>query len=89
MKFAIRSSQNLFMLEKAILETDPETTDVVVMTAKLLLPGSESNHLFEHGLRDDDRAMLVEVASKMGIVGIQHTAYDSTKARLAELGLTL
>jgi putative hydrolase of the HAD superfamily len=37
----------------------------------------------------DDRAMLVEVASKMGIVGIQHTAYDSTKARLAELGLTL
>ncbi|HZZ29136.1 MAG TPA: HAD-IA family hydrolase [Pirellulales bacterium] len=37
----------------------------------------------------DDRAMLVEVASKMGIVGIQHSAYDSTKARLAELGLVL
>jgi putative hydrolase of the HAD superfamily len=37
----------------------------------------------------DDRAMLVEVASSMGIVGIQHTAYDSTKARLAALGLTL
>ena len=37
----------------------------------------------------DDRAMLVEVASSMGIVGIQHAAYDSTKARLAELGLTL
>jgi putative hydrolase of the HAD superfamily len=37
----------------------------------------------------DDRDMLVEVASKMGIVGIQHTAYDSTKARLAALGLTV
>jgi amino acid transporter len=32
---AIRSTQNLFMLEKALAETDPETTDVVVMTAKV------------------------------------------------------
>ncbi len=37
----------------------------------------------------DDRDMLVEVASKMGIVGIQHADYDSTKARLAALGLTV
>jgi Amino acid permease len=32
---AIRSPQNLFMLEKSLEDTDPETTDVVVMTAKL------------------------------------------------------
>ncbi len=32
---AIRSPQNLFMLEKALAETDPATTDVVVMTAKV------------------------------------------------------
>src|SRR5207245_2159725 len=32
---AIRSRQNLFMLEKALEETDPETTDVIVMTAKV------------------------------------------------------
>jgi amino acid transporter len=32
---AIRSPQNLFMLEKALAETDPETTAVVVMTAKV------------------------------------------------------
>ncbi|HEV3238162.1 MAG TPA: amino acid permease [Gemmataceae bacterium] len=32
---AIRSPQNLFMLEKALAETDPDTTGVVVMTAKL------------------------------------------------------
>src|SRR5437588_8965670 len=31
---AIRSTQNLYMLEKALAETDPQTTDVVVMTAK-------------------------------------------------------
>jgi amino acid transporter/nucleotide-binding universal stress UspA family protein len=32
---AIRSTQNLFMLEKTLAETDPETTDVVVMTAQV------------------------------------------------------
>jgi hypothetical protein len=32
---AIRSPQNLFMLQKALEETDPDTTDVVVMTAKM------------------------------------------------------
>src|SRR6185436_2353146 len=32
---AIRSPQNLFMLETALAETDPETTDLVVMTAKV------------------------------------------------------
>jgi len=36
---AIRSTQNLFMLEKALSETDPETTSVVVMTAKFIPPG--------------------------------------------------
>ena len=38
---AIRSPQNLFMLEKALAETDPETTDVVVMTAKVMPPGGD------------------------------------------------
>lgn len=33
---AIRSPQNLFMLEKALAETDPETTSMVVMTAKIV-----------------------------------------------------
>jgi amino acid transporter/nucleotide-binding universal stress UspA family protein len=32
---AIRSTQNLFMLEKSLEGTDPATTDVVVMTAKV------------------------------------------------------
>jgi amino acid transporter len=38
---AIRSPQNLFMLEKALAETDPDTTDVIVMTAKVLPAGQE------------------------------------------------
>src|SRR5262249_35467184 len=36
---AIRSPQNLFMLEKALAETDPVTTSVVVMTAKVMPQG--------------------------------------------------
>ena len=38
---AIRSPQNLFMLEKALAESDPSTTDIVVMTAKMAPQGSE------------------------------------------------
>lgn len=39
---AIRSTQNLFMLEKALSETDPETTDVAVMTAEVIRRGDDS-----------------------------------------------
>jgi amino acid transporter/nucleotide-binding universal stress UspA family protein len=39
---AIRSPHNLFMLEKALAESDPNTTDVVVMTAKMMVPGGET-----------------------------------------------
>jgi putative hydrolase of the HAD superfamily len=35
----------------------------------------------------DDRAMFVEVATGLGIQGIRHTSYDSTRAALAALGL--
>lgn len=64
---AIRSPQNLTMLEKALAETDPETTGVVVMTAKVLPP---------EGTRPSDRALdqydqqlmtaVVERAEKAG-----------------------
>jgi putative hydrolase of the HAD superfamily len=35
----------------------------------------------------DDRAMFVEVAQGLGIQGICHTGYESTKAALAAFGL--
>lgn len=38
---AIRSPHNLFMLDKALADTDPFTTDVVVMTAKIEPRGAE------------------------------------------------
>ncbi|MEN6458900.1 MAG: APC family permease [Thermoguttaceae bacterium] len=39
---AIRSTQNLFMLERALAETDPETTDMAVMTAQVAARGDAS-----------------------------------------------
>jgi amino acid transporter len=51
---AIRSPQNLYMLERALAETDPETTNLVVMTAKLLLQGqgeaADGLDTYEQGL---------------------------------------
>ena len=38
---AIRSPHNLFMLDKALADTDPMTTDVVVMTAKVEPEGAD------------------------------------------------
>jgi amino acid transporter len=38
---AIRSPHNLFMLDKALADTDPFTTDVIVMTAKIEPRGAE------------------------------------------------
>jgi amino acid transporter/nucleotide-binding universal stress UspA family protein len=38
---AIRSPQNLYMLQRALEETDPETTEVIVMTAKTSATGEE------------------------------------------------
>jgi len=35
----------------------------------------------------DDRLMFVQVAESLGIRGIHHTSYESTRDRLAELGL--
>jgi len=35
----------------------------------------------------DDRAMLVEVANSLGIHGIHHTNYETTRQALADLGL--
>jgi putative hydrolase of the HAD superfamily len=37
----------------------------------------------------DDRAMFVEVAQGLGLRGIHHTGYESTRAELEKLGLSL
>ncbi|MFO0927750.1 MAG: APC family permease [Gemmataceae bacterium] len=68
---AIRSTMNLFMLEKALAETDPETTGVVVMTAKYIPPGSgeDPNHFEQSELDAYDQQLMtavVERAEKAG-----------------------
>ncbi len=64
---AIRSPQNLYMLQRALEETDPETTDVVVMTAKNIPAGDDPPNMGE--LDRYDRKLMtavIELAEKSG-----------------------
>jgi amino acid transporter/nucleotide-binding universal stress UspA family protein len=65
---AIRSPQNLHMLEKALAETDPDTTDVVVMTAKHIPTGGGMKTHPDDLDRYDQELMtaVVNVAEKAG-----------------------
>ena len=58
---AIRSPYNLWMLEKCLAETDPETTDVVVMTANVLPQGSGAEG--PPTVTDQDRQLLTAVVN--------------------------
>ena len=64
---AIRSPQNLFMLEKALAESDPATTSVIVMTAKTT-PAHQFGQPEEELDTYDQRLMtaVVERAEKSG-----------------------
>jgi amino acid transporter/nucleotide-binding universal stress UspA family protein len=57
---AIRSPHNLAMLEKALAETDPDTTDVVVMTAAMIPPASAD---YTPTITDEDRQLLTAVVN--------------------------
>ncbi len=66
---AIRSPYNLFMLEKALAETDPETTSIVVMTAKHAPLGADLAPEGEAELDTYDQQLMtavVELAEKAG-----------------------
>jgi amino acid transporter len=67
MLIAIRSPQNLYMLQKSLEEIDPETTDVIVMTAKTTPPGGAPEDAVE--LDRYDRKLItavVQLAEKIG-----------------------
>jgi amino acid transporter len=66
---AIRSPQNLQMLDKALEDTDPATTDVVVMTAKVSPPGSGS--AVEPALDDYDQHLMTAVVQHAEKAGKQ------------------
>jgi hypothetical protein len=57
---AIRSPHNLAMLEKCLAETDPDSTDVLVMTCAVLPPASAD---FNPAITDEDRALLTAVVN--------------------------
>ena len=66
---AIRSTQNLYMLEKALSDTDPNITDVVVMTAKSM-PKGEAN--MDPGRLDSyDQALMTAVVERAEALGKQ------------------
>jgi nucleotide-binding universal stress UspA family protein len=65
---AIRSPHNLFMLEKALHDNDPATTDVVVMTAKMEPPGG-SSRAAEIDLDTYDRQLMTAVVDRAEKLG--------------------
>ncbi len=64
---AIRSPHNLSMLDRALADSDPETTGVVVLTAKLLPPGAAQPEKLE--LDTYERELLTEVVRKAELAG--------------------
>jgi amino acid transporter len=58
---AIRSPHNLFMLDKALADTDPETTDLIVMTAKVEPQGAELPP--DHPMDAYDQQLLTAVVN--------------------------
>jgi amino acid transporter/nucleotide-binding universal stress UspA family protein len=67
---AIRSTQNLFMLEKTLAETDPETTDVAVMTAHLT-PRGDSSTMTPVTLDQYERELMTAVVQRAEKAGKQ------------------
>jgi hypothetical protein len=65
---AIRSPHNLFMLDKALADTDPQTTDVVVMTAKVELPGGDTTTSLQ-GIDVYDQHLLTAVVNHAEALG--------------------
>jgi amino acid transporter/nucleotide-binding universal stress UspA family protein len=57
---AIRSPYNLAMLEKCLAETDPDSTDVVVMTSSVIPPASAD---YTPAITEEDRALLTAVVN--------------------------
>src|SRR5207244_3075165 len=67
---AIRSPQNLFMLEKAPNETDPRTTDLIVMTAKIEAPaGIGDATTSDIELRGYDQQLMTAVVQRAETAG--------------------
>jgi amino acid transporter/nucleotide-binding universal stress UspA family protein len=67
---AIRSTQNLFMLEKALNEADPDTTATIVMTAKVI-PAGDVPSISPVDLDAYDQQLMTAVVEKAEHAGKQ------------------
>lgn len=65
---AIRSTQNLVMLDKALADTDPATTDVIVMTAKSAA-GEGSGYEWDGELDPYDQDLMTAVVQRAEKIG--------------------
>ncbi len=65
---AIRSPESMYMLEKALTETDPETTDLVVMTASLV-HGSGAEVAEADNLTNYDQQLMTAVVTRAELAG--------------------
>ena len=66
---AIRSPYSMSMLEKALAETDPDTTDLVVMTARLT--GGDAALALDADLTGYDQQLMTVVVQKAELAGKQ------------------
>ena len=67
---AIRSPQSMSMLERALAETDPETTDLVVMTANLVY-ASDSRGGRTRRLTQYEQQLMTAVVQRAELAGKQ------------------
>jgi amino acid transporter/nucleotide-binding universal stress UspA family protein len=67
---AIRSPQNLYMLEKTLAETDPATTDLVIMTAKVA-PAGDGAPVTDADLDKYDQHLMTAVVERAERAGKQ------------------
>ncbi len=81
-RFDLKSFVDFFIVSSFVHLRKPDTDIYNLALDVAMLEPEQVAYL-------DDRAMLVEVASTLGIVGIQHTTYEATVRRLASLGLPL
>ncbi len=81
-KFDLKSFVDFFIVSSFVHLRKPDTDIYRLALDVAMISPEEVAYV-------DDRPMLVEVASGLGIHGIEHRDYDSTIAKLGALGLTL
>lgn len=81
-KFALTQFVDFFIVSSFVHYRKPDADIFRVALDIAQVPSEQVAYV-------EDRNMFVQVARGLGIEGIHHTSYDSTRQALAELGLTL